>query len=177
MGNFEPTAMILATVDSQGMPSARVVLLKEFDDRGLCFFTNYESEKGKELKAHPQGALVFHWEKPLHRQIRVRGTFEKMSYEQSNAYFQTRPRGSQIGAWSSPQSQVIQSRDELKQSVQAIEERFKGGEIPCPENWGGYRLQPLSFEFWQAQEFRLHDRMKFSRSKPSGPWIAQRLAP
>ncbi len=175
--NFEPTALTLATVDESGMPSARVVLLKQFDDNGLCFFTNYDSEKGQELDKHPKAAMVFHWPLPLHRQIRVRGTIEKLPYEHSNAYFQTRPRGSRIGAWASPQSQEISSREELEKQVKAMEERFSEDSIPCPENWGGYRLQPLSFEFWQAQDFRLHDRIKFTRSSLQDDWQAKRLAP
>lgn len=175
--HFEPTAMTLATVDAAGLPTARIVLLKEYGPEGFCFYTNYDSVKGNELAENPKAALVFHWEKPFHRQVRVRGLVEKLSYERSNAYFQQRPRGSQIGAWSSPQSTEIQSREELEISVKANEERFAEGEIPCPENWGGYALQPLSIEFWQAQEHRLHDRMKFTRHNLSSPWTTQRLAP
>lgn len=174
---FEPTAMTLATVDSAGMPSARVVLLKELSDQGFGFFTNYDSVKGQELLTSPKAALVFHWDKPLHRQVRVRGLVEKLSYEQSDAYFQKRSRGSQIGAWSSPQSQEIQSRQELMDLVKQTEERFADTPIPCPENWGGFCLKPLSIEFWQAQEHRLHDRMKFTRESFNHPWAAQRLAP
>ena len=176
--SFEPTKMTLATVDSNGMPAARVVLLKKHDDLGFCFYTNYESAKSDELESAGKAALVFHWEKPFHRQIRVRGLIEKMSYEESNEYFQTRARGSQIGAWASPQSQVIKDRAELEKKVSEIEAKFpEGSEIPCPENWGGFRLKPLSIEFWQAGEHRLHDRMKFQRSDLSQDWVAQRLAP
>jgi pyridoxamine 5'-phosphate oxidase len=176
--NFEPTAMTLATVDSTGMPSARIVLLKEFNEEGFCFFTNYESVKGQELLTHPKAALVFHWEKPFHRQIRIRGLIEKLNYERSNAYFQRRVRGSQIGAWASPQSRKISSREELVDLVKKTEKRFEGQEeIPCPENWGGFCLKPLSIEFWQEQQFRLHDRLHFTRNDLSQAWSAQRLAP
>mgnify|MGYP003683214681 CR=1 FL=1 len=175
--DFEPTAMTLATVDSEGMPSARVVLLKKYDESGLCFFTNFDSKKGEELKTHPKAALAFHWEKPFHRQIRVRGVIEQMSYAESNEYFQTRPRGSQIGAWASPQSHVIENREELEKRVAQFEAQFEGKEIPCPDNWGGYRLKVLSFEFWEAYEFRLHDRIKFVRSSFDSPWSSERLAP
>ena len=174
---FEPTKFTLASADSQGMPSARVVLLKEYGSNGFCFYTNYESTKGKELLANPKAALVFHWEKPFHRQVRIRGLVEKMSYAESDVYFQTRSRGSKIGAWSSPQSSEITDRQELVSRVEKIESQFDGKDIPCPENWGGFRLKPLNIEFWQAQDFRLHDRMNFSRSDVSEAWQAHRLAP
>lgn len=175
--NFEPTAMTLATVDAAGLPDARVVLLKEYDPSGFCFFTNYNSTKSHQVEENPKAALVFHWPKPFHRQIRVRGVIEKVSYQESNDYFQTRPRGSQIGAWASPQSGMIESRAQLQALVKQTEERFQDQDIPCPENWGGFRLKPLSIEFWQAQEFRLHDRMIFVRKNLTAPWQAQRLAP
>lgn len=174
---FEPTTMTLATVDTEGMPSARVVLLKECDQEGFCFFTNYESAKGQELINNPRGALVFHWEKPFHRQVRVRGLVDKVSYERSNNYFQKRNRGSQIGAWASPQSQKIKDRSELETLVKNVEKKFADGPVPCPKNWGGFCLQPLSIEFWEGREHRLHDRMRFTRENLSEPWSAQRLAP
>ncbi len=176
-GIFEPTAMTLATVDTEGLPDARVVLLKEYNAQEFCFFTNYESAKSQEIVNNPKGALVFHWEKPLHRQIRIRGLIEKLSYERSNSYFQTRERGSQIGAWSSPQSRAIKSRKQLEDLVQSTEERFAGGPVPCPENWGGFCLKPLQIEFWQAGLHRLHDRLQFSRENLDSPWLARRLAP
>ena len=175
--SFEPTAMTLATVDSSGMPSARVVLLKDYSKEGFCFFTNYESVKSIEIGKNPKAALVFHWEKPFHRQIRVRGEVEKLSAEKSNTYFQTRNRGSQIGAWSSPQSQEISDRSQLEKWVKQNEDRFVGQSVPCPEFWGGFILHPLSIEFWQAGEHRLHDRMKFTRSSLGASWSSQRLAP
>lgn len=175
--SFEPTAMTLATVDTEGMPSARIVLLKEYDQEGFCFFTNYESVKGQELINNPKGALAFHWQKPFHRQVRVRGLIERLSYERSNSYFQKRERGSRIGAWASPQSHEIQNRDELKTLVQKMEDRFKDTEIPCPENWGGYCLRPLSLEFWEAKEHRLHDRLRFTRETLEENWTSKRLAP
>ena len=176
--SFEPTKMTLATVDKDGMPSGRIVLLKVYDEKGFCFFGNYDSVKSKELMEHPKAALVFHWEKPLHQQIRIRGLVEKMSYEESNTYFQKRPRGSQLGAWASPQSQEITGREELLKRVEEVEKRFENEEvIPCPENWGGFRIKPLSFEFWESQEFRLHDRIKFVREDLESSWTATRLAP
>lgn len=175
--SFEPTAMTLATVDKDGMPSGRVLLLKGYDEKGFYFFTNYDSVKSQELLDHPKAAMVFHWEKPLHQQIRIRGLIEKMSYEESNNYFQQRPRGSQIGAWASPQSHEIAGRQELLDRVEKMESEFEGKEVPCPENWGGYYLKPLSIEFWEAKEFRLHDRIKFVRESLNDNWKATRLAP
>ncbi|MEM7645639.1 MAG: pyridoxamine 5'-phosphate oxidase [Pseudomonadota bacterium] len=174
---FEPTAMTLATVDPDGMPSARVVLLKKFDRDGFCFFTNYESRKGQELLKNGRAALVFHWEKPSHRQVRIRGFIEKMSSEESQEYFSSRARGSQVGAWASPQSQVIKSREELVTLVQDVEKRFADKKIPCPSHWGGFRLKPVSIEFWQAQDHRLHDRIYFSFDATTEKWKGQRLAP
>lgn len=174
---FEPTAMTLATLDANGFPSARIVLLKKYDDLGFVFFTNYDSPKSVEINQHPKGALVLHWPKPFHRQIRIKGTIEKVSYEESNAYFQTRPRGSQVSAWASPQSQPIQSREELEKRVQEVEEKFKDQPIPCPENWGGFRLTPISLEFWQSEQYRLHNRLRFTRKAPGEPWQWARLAP
>jgi pyridoxamine 5'-phosphate oxidase len=174
---FEPTKMTLATVDEQGMPSARIVLLKKYNETGFYFYTNYESQKAKELLNNNKVALVFHWDKPFHQQIRIRGIAEKISYKDSDLYFQTRDRGSQIGAWASPQSQKIKSREELIELFKTIEEKFKNKKVPCPENWGGFCVQPLSFEFWQAQDYRLHDRVKFSRESLNSGWTVSRLAP
>jgi pyridoxamine 5'-phosphate oxidase len=177
-GNFEPTAMTLATLGLDGTPSARVVLLKHQNDQGFYFFTNYESTKGQELINTPKAALNFHWEKPLHRQVRIRGLVEKSTFEESTKYYQSRSRGSQVGAWASPQSQELTSRDELEKLVSDVDAKFKDQDpLPCPENWGGFVLKPLSIEFWQEGEFRLHDRMLFSRDKLEGPWKSQRLAP
>lgn len=169
--------MVLASVDTNGMPAARVLLLKQHDENGFCFFTNYESEKSKQLISSGKAAMTFHWEKPFHRQVRIRGLVEKTTREESDAYFQSRVRGSQIGAWASPQSHEIQSRDELVQRVHEMEERFKEGPIECPPYWGGFRLKALSIEFWQSQEFRLHDRMHFQRESLESAWQAKRLAP
>ncbi len=175
--SFEPTKMTLSTIGLDGGPCSRTVLLKQVDDKGLCFFTNYKSQKGRELIANPKASLLFHWEKPEHRQIRVRGQVEKMTYEESNRYFQTRGRGSQIGAWASPQSEVIESREKLIALVKKIESQFEGKEIPCPEFWGGFRLIPISFEFWQAGADRLHDRCFFERKSDGDNWEAYRRAP
>lgn len=175
---FEPTKMTLATVGADGMPSARVVLLKRYNENGLCFFTNYESRKARELDQQKKATLVFHWEQPFHRQIRISGLVEKTTKEESNEYFQTRSRGSQIGAWASPQSSVITDRSDLEKRVAEIEAKFPDGtEIPCPDYWGGFRVKPLTYEFWQAGEHRLHDRIRFSREDLSQPWVIERLAP
>lgn len=174
---FEPTSMTLATLGENGFPSARVVLLKKYDQRGFCFFTNYHSRKGRELAKEGKAALVFHWQNPKHRQIRIQGSVEKTTYQESSAYFKTRHRGSQIGAWASPQSRQISGRSELEQKVKAAEGQFQGKDIPCPENWGGYRLTPLVMEFWEAGEHRLHDRIRFTRTQPDGRWTSVLLAP
>lgn len=168
--------MTLATLGKDGMPSIRVVLLKHFEESGFCFFTNYESAKAQELAAHSKAALNFHWQKPLHRQVRVGGVVEKMSYDESDAYFQTRERGSQIGAWASPQSQEI-SREQLMERIKQFEEKFANQKIPCPPNWGGFRLQALNIEFWQSGSNRIHDRLKFTRKDLSSPWKIAHLAP
>lgn len=175
---FEPTQVTLATVSEQGWPSARVVLLKSYDAQGFCFFTNYKSRKGLELDQQKKAALVFHWPLPLHRQIRVQGWVERTTAQESQEYYQTRARGSQIGAWASPQSQPIQGPGELSQQVQEVEKRFSGQEnLPCPPFWGGYRVQPLSLEFWEAGEFRLHKRIQFQRAQLGEPWQSRYLAP
>ena len=176
-GEFEPTAMTLATVDEQGMPRARVVLLKQHDEKGFCFFTNYQSRKAQDLMESPKASLVFHWPKPIHRQVRISGLVEKMSREESQGYFKSRNRGSQIGAWASPQSQPIKSRQDLEDAVDKFEREFAGKNVPCPEHWGGFRLRPLIVEFWESQSHRLHDRMRWFREDLNEKWQQERLAP
>ncbi|MEI6805308.1 MAG: pyridoxamine 5'-phosphate oxidase [Myxococcaceae bacterium] len=168
-------AMTIATVDLQGVPDARIVLLKEIRDEGLVFFTNYESTKAQQLELSPKAACVFWWP-DFERQIRVRGTVAKISAKQSDAYFKTRPRGSQLGAWASKQSQVLQDRTELDTAYLKLEKQFENQEVPRPENWGGYCLKPRQFEFWQGRENRLHDRFEYDLDL-SGCWVVKRLAP
>jgi len=167
-------AMTLATVDERGRPAARIVLLKELDDRGFVFFTNYDSRKAQDLAAHPFGALVVFWE-PLHRQIRIEGTIEKLDGAASDAYFASRPRGSQIGAIASPQSRPIASRALLEQRVAEVERAVGAGEPARPAHWGGYRLIPDMIELWQGQASRLHDRVRYRREGER--WLRDRLAP
>jgi pyridoxamine 5'-phosphate oxidase len=167
-------AMTLATVDVRGRPAARIVLLKEVDDRGFVFFTNYQSRKGADLAAHPFAALVMFWE-PMHRQVRVEGTIEQVAAADSDAYFATRPRGSQIGAIASPQSQPIASRELLADKVAEIERALGGGPPARPAHWGGYRVVPDTVELWQGQPSRLHDRVRYQRD--GAQWIRDRLAP
>ena len=168
-------AMTLATATPDGKPSVRIVLLKAFDERGFTFFTNYDSEKGKQLEANPRAALNFFWPK-LERQIRLSGSVEKTSREDSAAYFHSRPPGSRLGAWVSKQSEVIDSRQILDARLQQMSERFEDGEIPLPPHWGGYRLTPDQVEFWQGRPNRLHDRFRYSR-QANGAWQIDRLAP
>jgi pyridoxamine 5'-phosphate oxidase len=170
----EPTAMTLATVGANGRPAARIVLLKAVDTHGFAFFTNYESNKGRELAAHPHAALVFHWVE-LERQVRIEGRVEKVSAEESTEYFNKRPLLSRIGAWASPQSKVIVSRAWLEKQFDTASERF-GENVPLPPFWGGYRVIPESIEFWQGRRSRLHDRLLY-RQEPSGTWLLERLAP
>jgi pyridoxamine 5'-phosphate oxidase len=170
-----PNAMTLATVDARGRPAARVVLLKDLDARGLSFFTSYESRKGRDLAAHPHAALVLFWE-PLHRQVRVEGRVERVTAAESDAYFAVRPRGSQVGAIASPQSQVLSSRAELEARVASVEAELAGGAPARPAHWGGYRVIPDEVELWQGQPSRLHDRVRYSRA-PEGGWRRDRLAP
>jgi pyridoxamine 5'-phosphate oxidase len=172
---IEPNAMTLATVGADGQPSARVVLLKAVDRRGLTFFTNLASRKCRELEANARAALVFWWG-PLARQVRFEGPVEPVDQAEADSYFATRPRGSQIGAWASPQSSVLPSREVLERAVAGYDERFAGGRVPRPEFWGGLRLVPVRVEFWQGREDRLHDRLCYVR-RGAGDWRIERLAP
>lgn len=173
----EPNGMTLCTVDPQGQPSARTVLLKLYDARGFVFFTNYESRKSKEIEQNPRVALLFPWV-ALARQVQITGRAERISTADSLRYFTTRARGSQIGAWSSPQSQVISSRSILEGKVAEMARKFAQGEIPLPDFWGGYRVVPQTIEFWQGRESRLHDRFRYVRGGKDGQdWIIERLAP
>lgn len=170
----EPTAMVLATATPDGKPSARVVLLKGFDERGLVFFTNYEGRKSAELTANPQAAVLFFWGE-LARQIRIEGAVEKTSKQESGEYFKTRPPESRLSAWASNQSSVIPSRDFLEQKISNLKSRYGNREIPLPPFWGGFRLQPQVFEFWQGRENRLHDRVRYMLQ--GGVWQIERLSP
>ena len=170
-----PNAMNLATSTQAGRPSVRMVLLKGVDDRGLIFHTNYQSRKAQEIKENPFAAIVFYWS-ALARQVRIEGKVEKLDPAESEAYFASRPRGSQIGAHASPQSQVVADRDALVAIYQAAEKKFSGKSVPRPENWGGYRLVPQIFEFWQEGANRIHDRLRYRRDE-AGDWVLERLAP
>ena len=170
-----PDAMSLATVTPDGRPTARMVLLKQVDGYGFVFFTNYESPKGKQLEINPYAALVFYWPQ-LERQVRVEGKVTRTSAEESAAYFKTRPRESQIGAWASPQSEVIPAREVLEQRAQELAEKYCDREVDCPEYWGGYRLTPDRIEFWKGRMGRLHDRLLYEL-QPDGSWTIKRLAP
>lgn len=170
----EANAMTLATVDEQGRPHCRVLLLKGLDAEGFTFFTNYESGKGQQLAARPFAAMTFFWP-TLERQVRIEGRVVKVSAEESDAYFQIRPLGSRLGAWASPQSQVIADRAELEGLIKATHERFSDGLPHCPEHWGGYRLLPDRIEFWQGRSSRLHDRLNYRLA--GGQWTRERLAP
>lgn len=170
---IEANAMCLATADTSGRPDARMVLLKGVD-RGFVFYTNLESAKAGDLAVNPKAALCFHW-KELERQVRIRGRVEPVERSMADEYFHSRPRGSQIGAWVSPQSQVLPNRQELELQYRDAEEMFTGREVPLPERWGGYRLIPDEIEFWQGRRDRLHDRLRYRREGQA--WVRERLAP
>jgi len=172
----DPTALALATVDAAGMPNVRMVLLKGFDDAGFTIYTNFESAKGEELLASRKAAMCFHW-KSLRRQVRIRGTVEIVSDKEADAYYDSRPRGSRIGAWASRQSRPLESRFALEKSVAEYTAKFGIGEIPRPDHWSGFRVVPESIEFWHDRKFRLHDRMRFEREPENGSWRKTRLYP
>jgi pyridoxamine 5'-phosphate oxidase len=171
-----PDAMALATVDADGLPNARMVLLKGFDERGFVFYTNLDSVKGHELASAPKAALTFYW-KSLHRQVRVRGEVEPVSAEEADAYFATRSRMAQIGAWASKQSSALESRLAFEKAVAAYTAKFAVGAVPRPPYWSGYRVKPQEIEFWQERLFRLHDRVTFRRTEANAPWSKTRLYP
>lgn len=175
---YEANAMTLATTDAQGWPSARVVLLKGFDASGFVFYTNYESQKGREIEATHRAALVFLWGH-LERQVRIVGTVSRMTREESEAYFKTRPLGSRLGAWASPQSRVVPDRTTLEKWQQEYERKFSAqtepGAVPTPPHWGGYCVSPIALEFWQGRKDRLHDRLRYTRE--GAAWRRERLAP
>jgi pyridoxamine 5'-phosphate oxidase len=167
--------MTLATASADGAPSARIVLLKAFDERGFVFFTDYRSRKGAELEANPRAALVLYWGE-LDRQVRITGRVGRTSHEDSARYFSSRPLGSRLGAWASHQSRVIPGRAALEADLREVEARFGDGDVPLPEHWGGYRVAPETIEFWQGRESRLHDRIRYSR-EGGGRWRVERLSP
>lgn len=172
----DPNAVALATVDEDGLPNVRMVLLKGFDQDGFVFYTNFESQKGREVLGQKKAAMCFHW-KTLRRQVRLRGPVEVVSDEEADAYFQTRARGSRIGAWASKQSRPLESRFALEKAVAEYTARYALGEIPRPAHWSGFRIRPLSIEFWKDQKFRLHDRIEFRRDTPEGGWDKVRMYP
>ncbi|MEE8388873.1 MAG: pyridoxamine 5'-phosphate oxidase [Acidiferrobacterales bacterium] len=175
-GIFEPSAMSLATVDSKGQPGLRTVLLKIFDEKGFVFYTNYGSRKARQIATNPKVSLLFAWV-PLGRQVKITGTAKKVSSAESLKYFITRSRGSQIGAWASAQSELVNSRSMLESSFEQMKQKFAKGEIPLPDFWGGYRVVPDTIEFWQGRDNRLHDRFVYSRTSADDNWQIARLAP
>jgi len=174
-GAVEPNVMTLATATPDGRPSARLVLLRGITGRGFTFFTHYESRKARELAANPRAALVFFW-REVERQVRIEGSVERISDDESDRYFYSRPPGARISAWASPQSEVIVSRDALEEWCREFEIRFGDGVVPRPANWGGFRIVPDSIEFWQGRPNRLHDRLRYTR-RPVEGWLIERLAP
>jgi pyridoxamine 5'-phosphate oxidase len=171
----DPNAMVLATAGRDGRPSARTVLLKGLDGRGFVFYTNYESRKGRELEANPRATLLFPWN-ALERQVIVEGSVVRIAREESETYFHSRPRLSQLAAVASPQSSLVAGRSVLEDSVKTLDKKYAGQEVPLPPNWGGYRLTPETVEFWQGRRNRLHDRLRYRRSS-GGDWTIERLAP
>ena len=174
-GISQPEAAALATASTDGTPSVRMVLVKQANESGFVFFTNYESRKGGELTTNPHAALLFHWE-PFGRQVRIEGRVARTEREESEAYARSRPRGSQLSALASPQSRAVESREFLERRVAELDERHAGDEVPLPDHWGGFRLTPETFEFWQHRDNRLHDRLRYTPS-PGASWRIERLAP
>jgi pyridoxamine 5'-phosphate oxidase len=172
----DPNAVALATVDEHGLPNVRMVLLKGFDEHGFVFYTNFESQKGQEILGQMKAAMVFHW-KSLRRQVRLRGEVEVVSDEEADVYYASRPRGSRIGAWASKQSRPLESRFALEKSVAEYTARYAIGEIPRPAHWSGFRIRPVSIEFWHDRQFRLHDRIEFRRKDTAGAWEKVRMYP
>ena len=172
----EPNAMAVSTIDAEGLPDSRIVLVRGLDDDGLTFFGNYNSAKGQQIDANPVASAVFPWI-GLHRQVRVRGSIEMLPRHESDAYFASRPRDSQLGAWASPQSEVIEGRDILNQRHAEFAEKFAGVEVLRPPHWGGWLLVPEVFEFWQGRPNRLHDRFRYRRDDVTQDWVIERLAP
>jgi pyridoxamine 5'-phosphate oxidase len=172
----DPEAMTIATVDQRGLPDARIVLCKGADERGIVFYTNIESAKGQELKGQPRAAALFHW-KSLRRQARFRGAIAQVTAAESDAYFASRPRGSQIGAWASQQSRPLAARGDLEAAVESFERRFASADVPRPDYWRGYRLDPVEIEFWRDRPSRLHERIRFTRSGPESAWDKRLLYP
>lgn len=172
----DPNGMALATVDEEGLPNVRMVLMKDFSEIGFVFYTNFESQKGQEILSSLKAALLFHW-KSLRRQVRVRGLVEKVSDAEADAYFNSRPRDSRIGAWASAQSRPLEGRFALETSVAMYAAKYALGNVPRPPHWSGFRVKPLSIEFWHDRPFRLHDRVVFRREKPEGAWTKAKLYP
>ncbi|MGX7742450.1 pyridoxamine 5'-phosphate oxidase [Rhodopseudomonas parapalustris] len=172
----DPNAMALATVDADGLPDVRMVLMKGYDDHGFVFYSHIASQKGRELAGNPKAALLFHW-KSLRRQIRIRGTVTPVTDAEADAYFATRPKQAQIGAWASKQSQPLESRFAFEQAIAKVAARHLVGEVPRPPGWSGWRITPSRIEFWHDRPFRLHDRIEFCRDTPDHPWIKTRLYP
>lgn len=172
----DPNGVALASVDEDGMPSVRMVLLKDVDERGFVFYTNFESRKGVELLGQKKAAMCFHW-KSLRRSVRIRGEVEMVSDQEADEYYATRPRGSRIGAWASKQSRPLESRFALEKAVAEYTARYAIGNIPRPPHWSGFRIKPITIEFWQDGKFRLHDRVEFRRDSVDGPWSKVRMYP